>query len=178
MLSIYLQIIDNQDDKLKFEQIYINYKDVLLNRAFSILNDNALAEDAVHNAFLNIIKRLPKLYEPDSDSTKWYIFVTVENEAKKIYNKEHEVVLTGLTDCASDFDLDKFLDDKNAVRYAKAQIEKLPDIYRGVLSLYYFNELKPKEIAVALSIKQSTVYKRIKRGKALLLKLIEDEFYD
>ena len=71
MLSVYLMIIDNSDDRVKFEKVYKNYRNILLNRAYEILKERQLSEDAVHNAFLKIINNLPKIYEPDSNSTKW-----------------------------------------------------------------------------------------------------------
>ena len=61
MLSVYLMMIDNSDDKVKFEKVYKNYKNIMLNRAYEIVKERQLAEDAVHNAFLKIINNLPKI---------------------------------------------------------------------------------------------------------------------
>ena len=54
MLTFYLSMIDSDSDKSKFEQLYIKYRNHMLNRAYDILGDRGLAEDAVHNAFLSI----------------------------------------------------------------------------------------------------------------------------
>ena len=40
MLQTYLLMIDNEEDKSKFESIYLKYKNLMLNRAFDILNEN------------------------------------------------------------------------------------------------------------------------------------------
>ncbi|MBR1432771.1 sigma-70 family RNA polymerase sigma factor [Ruminococcus sp.] len=173
MLSFYLQIISNED-KLRFEQIYNNYKDVMFKKACSILKSRELSEDAVHNAFINIIKNLPQIYDPNDDKTKWYVIVVVENEAKKIYNREHKVVLTEMTEAECDFDLEDNIDDRLLVEQIKVLIEKLPDIYRIPMSLKYYNELSVKEIASALSISKQTIYKRLERGKALLLNRLKE----
>ena len=65
MLSVYLMMIDNSDDRIKFEKVYNSFKNIMLNRAYEIIKERQLAEDAVHNAFLKIINNLPKIYEPD-----------------------------------------------------------------------------------------------------------------
>ena len=76
MLSVYLMMIDNSDDKVKFEKVYKNFKNIMLNKAYEIVKERQLAEDAVHNAFLKIINNLPKIYDADSNETKWYVIVT------------------------------------------------------------------------------------------------------
>lgn len=51
MLAFYLSLIDDESDKQKFERIYNNYYNVLLNTAYGILKERQSAEDAVHEAF-------------------------------------------------------------------------------------------------------------------------------
>ena len=48
-------MIDNSEGKKNFEELYNKYKNLMLNRAYDIIKDSGLAEDAVHNAFLNIL---------------------------------------------------------------------------------------------------------------------------
>ena len=64
MLTFYLSMIDSDSDKSKFEQLYIKYRNPMLNRAYDILGDRGLAEDAVHNAFLRTV-----IEEDDSSPT-------------------------------------------------------------------------------------------------------------
>jgi len=51
-MLIYLQMIENEEEKLKFIQIYEKYKDLMFYVAKRILGNDADAEDAVHEAFL------------------------------------------------------------------------------------------------------------------------------
>jgi len=51
-MLIYLQMIENEEEKLKFIQIYEKYKDLMFYVAKHILGNDADAEDAVHEAFL------------------------------------------------------------------------------------------------------------------------------
>lgn len=174
MLSLYLQAINDEDDKLKFKQIYCDYKDIMFKKAYSILKSKEFSEDAVHNAFIKIIKYLPKIYEPQDEKTKWYVVVVAENEAKKIYNREHKILQIELNDSESKVVLEDYFDDKIQVEQIKRMIEKLSTIYRVPLSLKYYNELSVKEIAAVLSLSTHAVYKRLERGKVLLLKLLKE----
>ena len=178
MLSVYLMMIDNSDDKVKFEKVYKNFKNIMLNRAYEIVKERQLAEDAVHNAFLKVINNLPKIYEPDSNSTKWYVIVIVTNEAKKIYNKENKILKAELMDMESDFNLEAIVEDKNIVEKVKREIELLPEIYRDTMSLKYYNDLSNKEISSVLSIPISTVKKRLQRGRKILIQKLGEKNND
>ncbi|MGN1138386.1 MAG: RNA polymerase sigma factor [Ruminococcus sp.] len=178
MLNVYLLTIKNGKDKSKFEEVYIKYKNLMLNRAYEILRDRPLAEDAVHNAFLKVLKNLEKIDDACSDKTKWYLVIITENEAKKIYNKEHKILQSEFSEVESSFSVDNIVEDKDAVENIKKHIDELSDIYRHPLLLHYYNGMNAKEIATALSISVDTVYKRIQRGTALLLKKVEGDYSD
>lgn len=59
MLVYYLQMLDTPEEKIRFEQIYLKYRGLMYHVANGILHDRQDAEDAVHNAFLRIIKKFP-----------------------------------------------------------------------------------------------------------------------
>jgi len=48
MLPIYLAMLDGDDEKSKFESLYLTYRKLMFHVANGILNDEGLAEDAVH----------------------------------------------------------------------------------------------------------------------------------
>jgi RNA polymerase sigma-70 factor (ECF subfamily) len=166
-------MIDNQEDKNKFEEIYYKYKNLMLNRAYDILNDSGLAEDAVQNSFLIILKNISKINDIESKKTKGYVLVITENSAKKIYNKEHKIIKTDFQDYEPVSNVEDSFESKNSVEVLKEQIESLADIYSSVMILKYFNDLNDKEIASALSISVPTVRKRILRGRKILLSSIK-----
>lgn len=174
MLNLYLSMIDNEEDKSKFEAVYLKYKNLMLNRAYDILKNSGLAEDAVHNAFLSILKNLPKIGGVEAKETRGYVMVIAENAAKKIYNKEHKITTVELNDSIADISAEEEVINKVSVEQLKENIYSLSDIYKNVLILKYYNGLSDKEIAAALGIPVSTVRKRILRGKKLLLKSREE----
>ena len=55
MLVFYLAAIDNDESKNKFEYIYHKYYRFMLRTASSIIRDSSLAEDAVHETFVQLL---------------------------------------------------------------------------------------------------------------------------
>ena len=62
-----------QSQSLKLQKLYELYEQPMYRIAYAVLHDTALAEDAVHDAFVRLVSRLEKIGEPDSPKTKGYI---------------------------------------------------------------------------------------------------------
>ncbi|MGN0612991.1 MAG: RNA polymerase sigma factor [Porcipelethomonas sp.] len=62
MLGIYLALIDDDDNKNLFEELYYEYRNGMYNIAFGILHNVEDAEDAVHEAFLCIANKFEKYH--------------------------------------------------------------------------------------------------------------------
>ena len=60
MLQLYLTLVEDGEVG-KLEALYREYKSIMLSKAYSVLRDEGLAEDAVHNAFMRILKNLDKV---------------------------------------------------------------------------------------------------------------------
>lgn len=64
MLMLYMSLIETEEEKVKFEKIYVQYRKLMYVCAKEILRSDHLAEDAVHEAFLKIAKYLDKIEFP------------------------------------------------------------------------------------------------------------------
>ena len=51
MLAIYLSMLETNEEKNQFEQLYIKYKQDMYAVAYGILKNKEDAEDAVHQSF-------------------------------------------------------------------------------------------------------------------------------
>ncbi len=175
MLSLYLSMVDSKEDKSKFKSIYISYKNLMLNRAFDILKDKGLAEDAVHNAFMRILKNMDKISQINCPKTKSFVVIIVENVAKTMYNKEHKIITVELEDTIPSSEKpETIVENKMEVEIIKKKIDLLPEIYRAVLVLKFYNDLSDKEISKILNISVSAVQKRFYRGRKILLSSMKD----
>lgn len=61
MLSFYLSIIESEDEKTSFEKIYCTNKQAMYHKAYHILQDISLSEDAVHDAFVILANNMKKI---------------------------------------------------------------------------------------------------------------------
>lgn len=177
MLTFYLSLTKSDNEKEKLELLYRKYKALMLNRAYEILRDGKLAEDAVHSAFLKVLKNLSKLDEIESIKTKAYIMVVLENTAKTMYTKEKIYMSSELSENIPDItNVQRDAEVKLTAEAAAEKIALLPEKYRDVFILRYINELNDKEIASALGVSASAARKRLQRAREKLRTLLGGDY--
>lgn len=173
MLAFYLSLIEGENEKDKFEKIYMNYRGLMLSRAFEILKDRQLAEDAAQNAFVRLLNNLDKVDDASSTKTKAYVMVILENVAKSMYVKRSKQKIYELDEnIPNTSNIERETENKITAEAAAEKIAELPEKYRSVLVLRFFNDLSDKDIASTLGISQSAVRKRIQRAREKLMTLM------
>ena len=93
MLTLYLSLIDTQEERDKFERLFHQYERCLKYTAQNILFDEHLAEDAVQETFIRIISCLDKIDESDEHKTIAFLITVIKNisyDMKRKRNKTHE----------------------------------------------------------------------------------------
>ena len=161
-MLIYLQMIENEEEKLKFIQIYEKYKDLMFYVAKHILGNDADAEDAVHEAFLASLKHLYKFSEIECPETRSYFVTIVENKAIdhiRKYRHESAIYEDALNGIQIPMPGDHGLADA---------IASLAPQYRQVILLRYVNGYGVKEIAEMLDKSLPNVEKLLWRAKKKL----------
>ena len=167
---IYLQMIESEDDKTKFEEIYLKYKTLMFYAADKILHNEQDAEDVVHMAFMKLAENIGKIDALDCPKTRSYIVTIVENKAIDIYRKknrhkeaEYLEEVNGLT---VTYDGDNLL---------TKCILNLPARYREVILLRYYHGYSVREIAALLDISLAAASKLDQRAKKKLKELCGKE---
>lgn len=186
MLVVYLNIIDEQNDKNKFEKLYLKYRSKMYYVAMSVLHHQQDAEDALHNAFLAIAKNIKKIKDVDSNETAVYLFRTAKNSALNVYAKkkrqaEHEIGIVEFIDInQNDIRDEELISEAQKLYFEKVVscIEMLPEHYRIVLELHFQHEYTIPQIAKILGLKLSTVKQQLVRGKKMLLSQLRSEEYE
>ncbi|MCH5299178.1 MAG: sigma-70 family RNA polymerase sigma factor [Ruminococcus sp.] len=176
MLQFYLTLVDGAEEKSKFEQIYIQYRGLMLSRAYEILRDTGLAEDAVHNAFIRILQNIAKLDDVESPRTKSFVVIVAENVAKTMYAKNMRQNVVPLDETyQSPVSIAEAAESRISAEYVAQKIAELPEQYSRVMMLKYLNQLTNREIASALKISEAAVRKRLERARRELSRLLEEE---
>ncbi len=175
MLMLYLSMIDTQEEKTKFERIYERYEQKMYATAYKILNNSEDAEDIVHSSFLTIIENLDKIQEISCHKTWNYIVTIVKNKSINLYNQKKR---QGNVDPQNENYFANIFPEKISAedKFEKREFERtmaqlileLPEKYRYVLYLYYYQEMSYAEVAKELEITEVNARQISKRGKLIL----------
>ena len=170
MLSLFLSVLETEQDRQCFQKLYEQCHDRIERTAMRILKDQHDAEDAVQNAFVQIIRHFEKVYEiPPEDLPFWCVSI-VKNEAYMILRKKRNTVpLEDWDAVTAEGELISSYDDIVKL------FGRLPDTYRSALEMKLLLEYSGKEIAQHLCISETAVNARISRGRALLREIMEKE---
>ncbi len=181
MLGLYLAMLDTQDEKSRFEDLYNQYKSTLITVAYQILNDKSLAEDAVQEAFLALARNMKNISGRNCIQIRNYLIIIVRNASYRIYNKrKEELCVDEIEENIPDLqNIEINTEDKAAQQKLMALIKTLDEKYADILILKYFYDLPDKEIARTLGISLENAKIRLHRGKIMLKNKLSDVgFYD
>lgn len=169
-MMIYLQMLETDEDKTKFEEIYHTYLNMMSGVAMQILRNEFDTEDAVHQAFLAIIENIKKISRMKCPDLVCYIVIIVKNKAIDILRERKYIV-------DSDYNenmIDEMLPEFEMHGLATALTE-LPERYRTVLLLRYHYGFNTRELAAYYGLSQATIQKVIWRAKQALQAILDGD---
>lgn len=177
---IFLMSIDTPEDERKFVILYEKYRYLMQKVAMDVLHDRFLAEDAVHNAFINLVMHLDDIGETESLQAKRYLITVVKNAAVDLYRKKKIQI-------QKEVYMDELNEENIPMTYIETDVENdvldilknLPVKYRDIFLLKYSAHMENSEIARLCGIQEGTVRQRIARGKLLIedaLQKLEDGY--
>lgn len=126
------------------------------------LKNTADAEDAVQSVFLKLLSTNPAFH--DLDHEKAWLITTARNHCK-------DVLKSWWRKCRVDLDtLPEPTIRGSSTRMGEVleSLLKLPEKYKTVLFLYYFEDHSVKEISELLKRKESTIQSQLQRGRERL----------
>ena len=151
---------------MDFDNIYDRYSNRLYAAAFNICRQQQDAEDAVQDAFIRLYHSR-KDFESEEHIKAWLMRVTI-NAAKStkrlFWNRMRSSYEEYMDSLVFEEESDKGLMD---------EVLKLPEKYRIVIHLFYFEEYKVKEIAEILNTSENTVKTRLLNGRRILKDKLE-----
>lgn len=158
----------------KLEKIYSLYKNKMFGRAMQILNQREDAEDAVQNCIIAISRHTECIDIYDEARTLSFVYTVISHCAIDIYRKnkksrQSNLNIDDVAEQAGNIDIENEVLVSMELKRVVAAIEKLDFGYREVLSLFYLNEMSPREISDLLEITYNTVRSKISRGRKKLL---------
>ncbi len=146
--------------------LYRLYEQPMYFEAYKILHDEYLAEDAVHEAFLKLIRNRKKIIDPVSPSVKSYAYKTLRSAALDLYRKQKKQRENMLE---LDEAMENTLTDEDLPPDLPISLlSELPPKYASVMRCLFFDGLSIKETSAVLNISEELVRKRCERARKLL----------
>lgn len=168
----------SEQERDKFEFLYSKYKNLLLRKAYDILKDRMLAEDAVSEAYMRVYKNLDKIDDPTSNRSIAFLVTIAKNAALTILSGEAKKAADPIEDDLADsYSLEAEVLSEISTDGILALMEQLSEELRGVFLLKYAYDLPHKEIGRLLGITENNVTVRLFRAKKKLSELLVKEGY-
>ncbi|MGN1432779.1 MAG: RNA polymerase sigma factor [Ruminococcus sp.] len=152
----------------EYIRIAEQYTDIVYRAALSYCKNINDAEDAVQNTFVKLLKTDTE-FNDDEHIRKWLIRVAV-NECKNIWKSFWRRNVTSFEELEKE---PEYLESDKTELFS--EVMKLPQKYRVVLHLYYYEGYCVKEIAQLVGISESNVQTRLMRARNKLKLQLEEE---
>jgi RNA polymerase sigma-70 factor (ECF subfamily) len=152
-----------------FERIVEEYQDRVFRLACSILRNEAAAEDAAQEVFIKVWKALPKFHGQSSLGT-WIYAISRNTCLTRL--KRQRVRETLPLEEAGAAAMPSRHGDSVGESEIHALVDRLPEKYRRVLVMFYFEERSYEQVAEALALPMGTVKTYLHRAKKELASLL------
>ena len=176
-------------DHSAFEALMRRYNGRLFRVARSVLKDDADAEDAVQDAYLEAYKHMDQ-FRGDSQLSTWLTRITINQALMRLRKQKRDRVVVPFAASSDDerTSMEEQLPDENAEaatsavlraevrRMMEQRIDQLPASFRAVFIMRDVEEMSVQETADALGIPSATVRTRLFRARALLRDSLTRDF--
>lgn len=168
-------------DRQAQHKLYNLYVKSMFNTAFRIVGDHAEASDVVQEAFIEVFTRMDRFREESSFG--YWLKQIVTNKAISVLRKNKQQLFSSwdeLSPLNESLSLHSETADHEKedttilleVQRIKSAIERLPEGYRLVITLYLLEGYDHEEIAEIMGISEATSRTQFMRGKKKLLQLL------
>ncbi len=157
------------------DQVISMYSDMIYRLASANVASKNDADDVYQDIFLKYIKCVKKgiKFESEEHRKAWLIRVTV-NHCKSLNTSTWFKKTTELDEniYSGTFEFnDAKIDFSNALMH-------IPQKYRSVIHLFYYEQLSVEQISNILGTKQSTIRTQLVRARALLKEILKGTYFD
>lgn len=175
---MYISMIENESEEYILHRLYESNKAFLQKTAMKYLKDKELSEDAVHNAFVDMLSKKDKLIGmSNKDFKKWSVTI-VKYKAIDIIRRrgDKESFIEDTTDTfVSDSNPELEFIRKGDKELLSKELSKLNELDRIIIEFKYYHGLTYSEISQKLNLSQKNVEVRLQRAKNKLKRLLVKE---
>jgi len=156
----------NKDEYIEY--LVEKYADTVYRLAISRTRDRDSSEDIFQEVFLRLSKNIPD-FESEEHEKAWIIRVTINCTKNLLNSKWNRCVDILETELA---------EDNIEIQEVYYDVLRLPQKYRTVIHLFYYENLSIKQISKILNTKETTIKTWLSRGRQKLKNILEGGFDD
>ena len=147
----------------EFNKKYELYSQELMNISYGYTKSRDDSLDIIQNVFTKLVNN-PKQFNNLNEEKYWLIRITI-NECKDFLRKKSKrpIINADLVNSFSNYD-----SETENLHYIADVVKTLPEKYRVVIILFYWDSLSIKEIAIVLKVSEDAVKKRLERARKLI----------
>lgn len=162
-------------DTRGYETLYRNYVKAMYNTSLRIVNNSADAEDVIQEAFLDAFRSLND-FNYRSTFGAWLKKIVINKSINILRKRKMDFVDIDQAGTAWIPEEDGIDEDEiqYKVQEVKKAIQRLPDGYRAVVTLYLLEGYDQEEISEILGITHNTVRTQYIRAKHRLLFILKE----
>lgn len=155
----------------QFDFVYKEYAKELLQIAYGYTKNKEDSIDIMQNAYIAVLES-NKRFESNEHIKYFLIRVTINESINFVKSYSKKKVL-----CNNDIIMNIPETKKDKLPYDISEIvNTLPEKYKTIIVLYYYDGMKIKDISKVLKMKESTVKKRLERARNLVKEIIERNY--
>lgn len=149
------------------EKLLNSYGNNILRLAYSYLHNLSDAEEILQETLLQYLRKTPN-FESSEHEKAWLLCVASNLSKNRLdYNKVRYTDELNETLIA---------DEKKDLSFVWEAVKELPDKYREVIHLYYYEGYPTAQIAKILKRKESTIRSDLRRGRERLKIILKEEY--
>ena len=155
----------------QFDFVYNEYSKELLYIAYGYTRNKEDSIDIMQNAYVALLKSNKK-FESNEHIKYFLIRVTINESINLVNSYLHKKVIKN-----NDFVINIPEPNKEELPYDISLIVNgLPEKYKTIIVLYYYDDMKIKDISNVLRISESAVKKRLERARKFIKEIIERNY--
>lgn len=174
--KIHRSIIESckKGNRISQYTLYNQYSKAMYNLAYRMMNNREDAEDMIQEAFTEAFRKL-KTFRYESTFGAWLKTIVINRCINQLRKKKRELFTNEFRDYSDEADQYQDTDIGTDIKKVFKAIEKLPDGYRVVFTLYLLEGYDHKEISVILGVSESTSKSQYLRAKKKLKEQLAEE---
>ena len=159
-----------------FAQFYARHVDTVYRVCYIRMKNQMDAEDLTQETFLRAMNQ-PQLWQEEQHARAWLI-VTASNLCKNALHHWSRTKRDEVENWEEALGTSNAPDSQNEDSAVLSAVMNLPDQYKTVVYLFYYEGYSGAEIAGMLGKKETTVRSLLHRGRKLLSKSLGGELHD